>query len=315
MAAAGGHWLKMAQGDIGKLVFVPKGQTAGQVITGRKPAGGGFPAALSETQTVKGLGGSTGATLVQDGSGNLYVRKSGDSAGHLLDESAADTAYQALGVDVAPHKVYQTPGGPVKLSKFVEGQTLNTVENNNPAAYAKAVKTLQKDFVSDAWLDNWDVIGLGKDNVLIGTNGKVYRIDNGGSLRYRAMGKLKGTGDTPPFTEFPNAIFSMRTMGQAGSVFGSLSAKDIAGQIGSVIAKSKGVLNAMPGPVKATMTKRLARLSQYRSIYKALSLKGYSDKSIDGFVKKLWSGLSAGTVKKDPKTPADVLKAFELLGG
>jgi hypothetical protein len=206
MAAAGGHWFKLAQGYIGKLIFVPKGQTAGQTITGRKPAGGGFPRSPGDTETVKGLGGSTGAKLVQDSSGNLYVKKYGSSAGHLIQEAAADSAYQALGMDVPAHKVYQTAKGPVKLAKFVDGKTLDQVEANNPVAAEKAKVTLTKGFAADAVLANWDVIGMGKDNILIGSNGKVYRIDNGGSLRYRAGGKLK-----PEFDQYPNEIFSMRS--------------------------------------------------------------------------------------------------------
>ena len=32
-------------------------------------------------------------------------------------------------------------------------------------------------------IENWDVIGLSADNVLVGAGGKAYRVDNGGSLR------------------------------------------------------------------------------------------------------------------------------------
>lgn len=316
MAAAGGHWQKIAQGNIGSLVFVPKGQTASQAIVGRKATGGsGFPGSPDDTQKIKGLGGSTGATLVQDAGGNLYVKKKGASAGHPTEEGAADSAYQALGMDVPAHQVYQTANGPVKLAKFVEGKTLAQVESNDPAAYGRAVTQLQKGFAVDAVLDNWDVIGFGKDNVLVGNNGKVYRIDNGGSLRYRAQGDLKGTGGTKRFTEFPDAIFSMRAQGTAGQVFGSLTGKQVATQARSLAAKKAGMLKALPSGVRATVAARVARMSQYATIHKTLSLKGLSDKRIDGFVNKLWSGLKSGSIKSDPKSQAEILKAFEVIGG
>jgi len=46
---------------------------------------------------------------------------------------------------------------------------------------------LQKDFAADALLSNWDVIGVTADNI-VGNDGKVYRVDNGGALEFRAQG-------------------------------------------------------------------------------------------------------------------------------
>jgi len=83
MAAAGGHWLKVAQGNIGKMVFIPKGQSAAAAITGKVTQGGGFPSSLDDLTVVKGLGGSTGVKLVQDSEGNLYVMKKGATAEHI----------------------------------------------------------------------------------------------------------------------------------------------------------------------------------------------------------------------------------------
>jgi len=71
------------------------------------------------------------------------------------------------------------------------------------------VNKLKENFVADAILGNWDVVGLSKDNVMLGKDGKTYRIDNGGSLRYRAQGGLKKDWGVTP-TE----IFTMRTSAQ-----------------------------------------------------------------------------------------------------
>jgi hypothetical protein len=313
MAAAGGHWLKVAQGNVGKLVFVPRGKTATEAITGNRPVGAGFPSSISDVQKIKGLGGSTGASLVQDSAGNLYVMKKGNSAGHLLEESAADSAYNDLGADVPPHKVYDTPSGPVKLAKFVDGQTLAQAQAKDPVKAEQAATSLRRHFAADAVLGNWDVVGLEADNVLISTNGKTYRIDNGGSLRYRAQGGLK-----KEFSEYPDEIFSMRNHSinpQAAKVFSKVSGRELAGQARSIGKRSNSMIGKLPKAIQGTMKARVSRLLQYSTIHKTLSAKGYSDKAIDGYVTKLWGGLKTGKVKIDPKTPADVLKSFTELGG
>lgn len=310
MASAGGHWAKVAQGNIGVLVFVPAGQSAAQAITGRKPQGGGFPASVGDVQVIKGLGGSTGAKLVQDENGNLYVMKKGNNPGHLLEESAADKAYQSLGLDVPDHKIYQTPGGPVKLAKYVEGKTLDQVEGNNPGLAAKAHADLRKGFVADAVLGNWDVIGLGKDNVLVGKNGTTYRIDNGGSLRYRAQGAKKDS-----FDQFPNEIWSMRTKGSAASVYGKMTFKEVATQALALTNKAGGLQKVLPPEITSTVYSRMNRVFQLGRAYEVLSAKGIPDAKIEGFVQKLWSGLKAGTVKIDPKNEADMIRAYNTVGG
>ena len=278
MASAGGHWVKIAQGDIGSMVFVPKGKTVEQVVIGRKPAGASFPAGPGDTQTVKGLGGSTGAKLVQDENGNLYVRKKGANPGHLVSEGWADDYYRSMGVDVPEHKMYGGQGSPVKLARYVEGQTLAQAQQYDKPAYNKAVAKLQDNFAADALLGNWDVIGLAKDNILIGKDGKPWRIDNGGALAYRAMGSKKGSA----WGTTPGEIFSMRVKGQAGSIFGKMSLKQVVSSIDRI----------KPAAIKAgkskTVTARYAKLREFSKIYKARSAKGWSDAKIEAYIKDLW---------------------------
>jgi hypothetical protein len=54
------------------------------------------------------------------------------------------------------------------------------------------VKGVYEGFVADAWLANWDAVGIGYDNLLVGPDGAAIRIDVGGSLLYRAQGSPKG---------------------------------------------------------------------------------------------------------------------------
>jgi hypothetical protein len=55
-------------------------------------------------------------------------------------------------------------------------------------------------FVADCILSSWDVVTRRNDENILSHNGKGMRLDNGGSLDYRAQGEKKGT-DTHPFDE------------------------------------------------------------------------------------------------------------------
>lgn len=312
MASAGGHWAKVAQGDIGKLVFVPAGKSTREVLTGIPVVKNtGFPATLGELMPVKDLGGSTGAKLMQDKAGNLYVMKKGAGELHLLEESAADNAYKAAGFLVADHKIYTgADGKPVKLAKYVEGETLEKVMGTNQAQAQVAIKNLQKGYAADALLANWDVVGLSKDNILIGKQGATYRIDNGGSLRFRAMGKTKGDA----FGAIPNEIFSLRTGSNNKGIFDKLTLGAITSQIAGLAGRRNAIIATLPKAIRPIMEKRFDRLIQLNGIYKTLKSKGVDDSKIEGFTKKLWSGLSTGKIKFDPQTAADILDSFGSIG-
>ena len=69
----------------------------------------------------------------------------------------------------------------------------------------------RKDFIIDAWLANWDIVV--NDNLLIsdseGIRKLAIRVDNGGSLDYRARGSKKDTTSTP-FGEKVGQLTSMK---------------------------------------------------------------------------------------------------------
>lgn len=139
-----------------------------------------LPKRLSEATFVKSLGGSTGAELYEY-LGNEIVVKTGNSVNHAKEEYVANVLYSLLDINVP-------------ASDFINGYYLvkdyitNTREVNwNNISEAEKVL---KGFVADALLANYDIYK--NDNILYNEdNQKVYRIDNGGSLRYRAQGGLK----------------------------------------------------------------------------------------------------------------------------
>lgn len=215
---------------------------------------------LAETKVVKSLPGSTGPKLIEDQvTGARFVQKTEPSnPGHIREEFHVDNAYRALGIKTPDSKLIETDQGPVKVAKFIEGgKTLEQLEATDKKAYTAAVKKVQKNFVADALLGNYDVVGLTKDNILVAD--KVpYRIDNGGGLRYRAQGKLKDN-----FGPVVNELETMRDKNvnpASASVFGSIPETEIQRQIKDILGKSKKLLKAMPDELKPIMEARLKSL-------------------------------------------------------
>jgi SPP1 gp7 family putative phage head morphogenesis protein len=235
-----------------------KAKQAKPSVTPPQPTQSLFPSDLSAFTHVKDLGGSTGATLVKDADGVLYVMKRGSNPEHLLAEMEADTFYRAAGVNVPEFQKYiDADGKPVKIAKFVEGKTLAEVRASG-GDVAGFVKKAQAHFYTDALMGNWDVIGLSADNILIDNAGAVWRIDNGGALGYRAQGSLKGSA----FTENPLELITMRKdkthAAQAVGVFGDVDIFQLADQhtlYGKTLEANLNLIS--DAGVRETMRKRL----------------------------------------------------------
>jgi SPP1 gp7 family putative phage head morphogenesis protein len=232
---------------------------------------------LGKLQVVRALGGSTGAVLVQDpATAEFFVRKTGNSPEHLRNEVAADEAYRALGLNVPEAKLYDTPQGPVKLARFVEGKTLGSLQG---AARAAAQAELRKGFAADALLGNYDVIGLEEDNILVDKAGKVWRIDNGGSFDFRAQGAKKTT-----WNGVPKDLWSMRDAAvnpAAGATFGALGIFAIARQIEQLDLPA--LMDRLPEGLKDVVSARAGNLKDVAR--KALDME--HDQWKDGYADQL----------------------------
>jgi hypothetical protein len=232
------------------------GTGAGGFQSGNNCAGGGgggegnesMPNA-SDLQVTKNLGGSTGAKLGEDAEGNKYVIKGGKSAEHIRSEFAANQMYSAAGVVVPEHKLDTTdPNNPKQITRFIKATpfgNLSGVQQEN------AAREIRKGFAMDALVANWDVIGLSGDNILVDSKGVPVRVDNGGSLEYRAQGKQKA------FSNVVGELNSMRTSEQGAPVFGSLSDKDVAEQIDGIVSKREKILKATPENLRSVVSKRI----------------------------------------------------------
>jgi hypothetical protein len=206
---------------------------------------------------VRNLGGSTGAMLMEDPvEKRRYVVKTGVSQEHIREEQTADVLYRAAGLQVPEGRLAMRGGQLVKLTEFVEGETLGSYLGKATPAQAKAVKQqLQKGFAVDALLGNYDVIGMDADNVLIDKDGVPWRIDNGGSLRFRARGGAK-----TDWSAYPKELWSMRDPKlnpRAAEMFGDMDFFDLADQAGALAGKTDAILAAAPAELRPMLGARI----------------------------------------------------------
>lgn len=246
-----------------------------------------FPADPGKLERVSSLGGSTGAELVRDPeTGVRYVRKKGASPEHLREECYADAAYRALGVNVPEFKLYEGPGGkPVKLSVYLdETVELGKLRDQDPIRYERVRRKVQNDFGADVALGNWDVAGQGMDNILVDRNDNPWRIDNGGSMRYRAQGTQKTAAQ---WNGYPDELWSLRdakvnriTAGVFGDVDFDAMVQQLS-DVGGLWDSVEGALTDAPDDLKAVLKQRFRRVGELgdagvelrRSRFKV----GYSD--------------------------------------
>lgn len=146
----------------------------------------------------KTLPGSTNPKLYSDEEGNpKFVVKEGGAKGQ---NDAEFTANQVYGI-LAPH----LPTSAIK-SRLIDGKlvndfmpnskTINDLSDDERDDYDVDSK-IRKSLAADALVANWDYAGLANDNMMVDGQGRVLRIDSGGTFNYRAQGEQKEFGAVP----------------------------------------------------------------------------------------------------------------------
>ncbi|OBQ27658.1 MAG: hypothetical protein AN483_19600 [Aphanizomenon flos-aquae MDT14a] len=273
-----------------------------------------FPDNLDNLVVVKKLGGTTGAQLVKDPvTGKQYVMKNGSSPEHLENEAIADSAYQALGINVPNHKVYKDASGkPTKLAEYVEGRDLAEINKNGTQQEKDLIKSeIKKHFAADALLGNWDVVGLEKDNIMLGNDGKVYRIDNGGSLGYRAQGAKK---DSKFWNKYPLDLWSMKDTKvnpDGAEYFGKLTHKEVVTQINDLVSKKDNLNGIFSKEDQEIIGSRLDEMKRVADISKTLDDDKWNDDYIGNFTRHTVGIRAAGITEKFPKEFKQKSKDFD----
>jgi len=171
-------------------------------------------------------GGSNPGGLYTDSEGKWLVKGSnaGDATPRSQNEVLASKLMGAVGVGAPDMKLVDLEGkhggGIGVASKWVDGaQAFN-------ASNAAHIAAAQADFVTHAWLANYDALGMSMDNTVI-KGGKAINIDPGGALLYRAQGAPKGDAFGNKADEFDSMRDPAKNPNGA-KVYGSMTASQLA---------------------------------------------------------------------------------------
>lgn len=202
----------------------------------------GFPTRLSHLKTLNAdLGGTTHPKLVEDVNGKFVMKSS--TPRHLVSEYLANKAYKSLKVPVPEvalyvnGKLFTSPiedvndfdnKNVVMLSQYIEGTRLDKLPI---AQSAEVFKKIQKHFIVDCLLGNWDAVGYELDNIIVDKEGSPWRIDNGACFEFTASGKLKAV----PFSTKVPELHLLRkennslsiSLGTASAVYKTLTPDDL----------------------------------------------------------------------------------------
>lgn len=181
-----------------------------------------LPSSPAKLEYIKFLGGTTGATLYRDNHSNkLIVEKKGNSRGQRENEALTLRLYKAFRVPV-PELVGED--SEAIYTEYINGRSLEVAMSQGYITPKEAEEQLQKHFVVDALLANWDSTAEGN---VIYKDGKLYRVDLGGSMEYRAQGAKKNDWST-----LPAELDTMRSSSfPSHKYFGSISHDEIAKQL------------------------------------------------------------------------------------
>lgn len=206
------------------------------------------PISVDEWEVTGGnQGGSNDGMKMKDADGQEWYVKFPDNEEHAKAEVLAAKLYSAAGLSAQDAMIVTKDGKMAIASKWE-----NIKKAKTHAALAKA-KGMLEGFAVDAWLGNWDVVGLAKDNVQLKDDGTIHRVDAGGSLMFRAQGAKKEFG---PVVKELESLMDPKMNANSAAVFGGMTEADIAASVSKVLAISDAKIAHMvnqygPGDEKA----------------------------------------------------------------
>lgn len=179
------------------------------------------------------LGGTTGAVLNTLPSGKKVVVKRGAHSKHITNEYDMNRYLNELGIGVPEATLQRDESGqPMMVSDYESGARQPSLSNRQD------IGRLREDFVPQALIANWDVLGAGLDNVLMRPDGTPTYVDVGGAGPYRAQGGEKGDAwdynvgelesmqSVPPYTQQVYGNMAPREMGQSYDRYGGNDAME-----------------------------------------------------------------------------------------
>lgn len=263
---------------------------------------------LTGWKKVGGQSGSNLGGLYESLSGEKFYIKSLKSEAHAKNEVLAAALYNAAGINVPEVRHGDNhPSGwkNVVISPIVPNAKTAKSKLTTSGSFGQEVHS---GYAVDAWLANYDVVGLTHDNI-VESNGKPWRIDVGGSLAYRAQGSKKTDWNDDPNIALSGLKDTSKNP-QAASVFGGMTNAEEKESAKKLLGISDDKINQMvkdaglsPSMADTLKNRKKAILAKY----------GLSDSSIDTVVPHPLgdvSTLSPSPVSIPAPTPTSMSQAF-----
>ncbi|WP_019024070.1 MULTISPECIES: phage minor head protein [unclassified Thioalkalivibrio] len=251
----------------------------------------GPPLNTADMDQIGGQGGSNPGGMYRDRQGDRWYVKNPPDPDQARNEVLAARLYALAGVDVPDVRMATRDGRTAVASKVLDGveRNPNALRGTNKPAGAR------DGFAVDAWLANWDVVGLEYDNMMVRA-GKAIRIDTGGALLYRAQGQRKGDAFGDSVTEWIS-LRDPSTNSQAASVFGGMDQAALQASARRVLEVSDADIRSTvmaygPGDTAARTALANRLIARKRDIAKR------ADLDIPGGPKPASSAQAAASIKK-----------------
>ena len=211
--------------------------------------------------------GSNPGGKFRDPHGQVWYVKFPSNESIVRNELLAAKFYEMLGVS-GQKAVQVRDGDKVGIASRWVDCTKTTPEK------LKATPGAVENFPIDAWLANWDVVGMGYDNLLVGADGKAVRIDAGGSLLYRAQGEPKGAAFSSDVSEL-ETLTDPKKNSQTAAVFAGAKKQDFLPALGKLALLKPSQIGEMVALYGPKEPKLKAELVDKLTARRAFILKKY----------------------------------------
>ena len=231
---------------------------------------------------VGGQGGSNPGGFFEDENGVRHYVKTPPSLSHIESEVLAAELYKLLGLGVPQISQGSYQGKPVVISTLISEPSRPITGASGDGSKQWQAKVIEG-FVGDAWLANWDATL--NDNVRADKNGNPIRVDNGGSMKWRARGGPKGAAWGTTVGE----IDSLRGTNPSAPVYRQITDQQIKDQVAKLEAIS-------PETIKATVASIISDPAEAKELTDTLLARRQD--LINRFGKGRSAGMSSRTALK-----------------
>jgi hypothetical protein len=211
-------------------------------------------------------GGSSKGGIYKDKNGNEWLLKEYNSNEQALNEYLAYRFYKLANIDTPDYKLMNSNGKCIIGSKCIKLDLIHKSESSK----------LWFGFALDAWLANWDVIGVDYDNVMKDSSNNIYRVDLGGSLLYRAMGGKKTmTNDVKELESMRNKSINLSAWSVFNDIPNDILMESIKNVLDKITPNKIDNLVGKYGPKDITENNKLKQtLKERLEYYKAIIKEG-----------------------------------------